>query len=234
MNGIFITGTDTGVGKTIITGCLAKYLLDNNYNVITQKWIQTGCVGGHSCDIKLHLKIMGRDKNYIKNYLSHICPYTFKTASSPHLAAKIDNRRIDINKIINSFKLLSDRFDVVVVEGVGGALVPVNKNLLVIDIVKELNLPVLVVVQNKLGAISHTLLTIEALNARKINILGLVFNNYKSQNRKILIDNPYIIKVLTKQTCFGILPWITTDNNFSKLYQRFIPIADKIFKCLNA
>lgn len=230
MNGIFITGTDTGVGKTIITGCLAKYLLDNNHNVITQKWIQTGCVRDFSSDIKLHLKIMGKDKNYIRNYLSYICPYIFKTASSPHLASQIEHRKIDINKIINSFKLLSKEFDFVLVEGIGGALVPLDKNHLVIDIVKELNLPALVVVQNKLGAINHTLLTVEALEARKINILGLVFNNYKDQNREVLIDNTRIIKVLTNEMCFGILPWIATSNNFSKLYQRFIPIAAQIFK----
>lgn len=175
---------------------------------------------------------MGKGKNYIRNYLSHICPYIFKTAASPHLASRLEHRKINLNKITNSFKLLSDKFDFVLVEGIGGALVPVDKNNLVIDIVKELNLPVLVVVQNKLGAINHTLLTVEALKARKINILGLVFNNYKNQNREILIDNTRIIEALTKEMCFGILPWIETSNNFNKLYRRFIPIADKIFKRL--
>lgn len=232
MKGIFITGTDTGSGKTIITGCLARYLLDKNYNVITQKWIQTGCAAGQSFDIKLHLKIMGKDKNYVKNYLSYVCPYTFKAASSPHLACRLQHRKISINKIIDSFKLLSGRFDFVLVEGIGGALVPVDKNRLVIDIAGQLNLPVLVVAQNKLGAINHTLLTIEALKARKINILGLVFNNYKNQNREILIDNVRIIEALTGEKCFGTLPWIQISGNFNKLYQRFIPIADKIFRRL--
>ncbi len=229
MNGIFITGTDTGSGKTVVTGCLARYLLDKNYNVITQKWIQTGSAAGQSPDIKLHLKIMGRGTDYIKDYLSHVCPYVFNTAASPHLASRLERRKINPDKMMNSFKLLSNRFDFVLVEGIGGALVPFDKSRLVIDIAKKLDLPALVVVQNKLGAINHTLLTIEALRARKINILGLVFNNYKNQNRQILTDNTRIIKALTGEKCFGALPWMETAGNFNKLYRRFIPIADKIW-----
>ncbi|MDD5238125.1 MAG: dethiobiotin synthase [Candidatus Omnitrophica bacterium] len=224
---IFIAGTDTGVGKTIITGCLAKYLSEKGYRVITQKWIQTGCRSVLSSDIKLHLKLMRRDTGSIKELLHFILPYIFKTPCSPHLASRIENKKIHENKIIKSFKALSAKLDFVIVEGTGGALVPFNRNRLVIDIVKELDLAVLIVAENKLGAINHTLLTIEALTQRKIRILGLVFNNVKEKNKYILKDNPQIIKTLTKQKVFGILP---SCDSYQLLYENFIPIGKKILR----
>lgn len=209
MKGIFVTGTDTGVGKTIITGFLAKYFLEKGYNVITQKWIQTGCVGGVSNDVKMHLKIMGKDIKEVKGFLPYICPYAFKFAGSPHLAARMENRRINRHKIVKSFRFLCRNFELVIVEGLGGALVPLDKKHLLIGIVKELNLPVLVVAQNKLGAINHALLTIEALKMRKMNILGIIFNNTGCTKKQITADNPKIIKALTKVTVLGVFPWIT-------------------------
>lgn len=225
---MFITGTDTAVGKTIVTGCLAKYLQEKGRSVVTQKWIQTGCDPfGFPLDIKAHLDIMGRDKNGIKNYLKHIAPYIFKPACSPHLASQVKNRAINPDKIKKSFKLLSREFDFVIVEGTGGALVPFNKKRLVIDIVRDLNLAVLVVIQNKLGAINHSLLTIEALKKRNLKILGIIFNNPQYENKLIMQDNPAIIKALTGQNVFGVLPW---RKNYGRLYQEFIPIAKRIFK----
>lgn len=225
---IFVTGTDTGVGKSIVSGCLAKYLQEKGQSVITQKWIQTGCHSlDFSSDIKLHLEVMGRDKKEINNYLRYVAPYIFRPACSAHLASQIQNKRINADKIKKSFQLLSRRFDFVIAEGIGGALVPFNKKRLVIDIARDLNLAVLVVAQNKLGAINHTLLTIEALKARKIRILGIVFNNPKYENPRIIKDNPAIIKALTGQNILGILPW---REDRRSLYKDFVPIAKKIFK----
>lgn len=225
MRGIFIAGTDTGVGKSIVTGLLAKYLREKGYKVVTQKWVQTG--SRFSADINLHLKIMGVSKGTIKEYLDCVCPYVFKLPASPHLAAKAEKKKIEITKIKKSFKLLSSKFDFVIVEGIGGALVPVNEKRLVIDIAKELGLPVLVVAQNKLGAINHILMTVEALNKRKIKILGILFNNCKGQNKLILKDNPDIVKKITGQNVLGVLPW---NKRFSLLYKRFLPIAGKIIQ----
>lgn len=204
MNSLFITGTDTGVGKTIVTWLFAKYLKHKGCNVITQKWIKTG----------------SRQPPSIQT------PYVFKTPCSPHLAARIEKRKISADKIKINFKFLSQRFDFVIIEGIGGALVPFNKKNFVIDIVKDLGLPVLVVAGNKLGAINHTLLTIEALRLRKINILGIVFNNLQRETNAIIEDNPRIIKTLTKETTFGVLPW---TKNRDKLYEEFIPIGNMIW-----
>ncbi len=227
MKAIFVTGTDTGVGKTVVTGCLARFLKEKGYAVITQKWIETGCEEEFSRDVMEHLKIMGSNIGSISGYLRHVSPYVFTTASSPHLASSIEKRKINADKIIKSFKLLSGYFDFVIVEGVGGALVPLDKKRLVIDIARHLDLPVLVVAQNKLGAINHTLLTIEALQSRRLKVMGIVFNNSKGEKKEILRDNPRIIKSHVKQQIFGILPWVAGQK---KLYRRFIPIGEAILK----
>lgn len=223
---IFVSGTDTGVGKTVVTGCLAAYLCAKGYRAITQKWIETGCSGPLS-DIETHLAIMRQNKEQIREYLSLLSPYAFKTPSSPHLASKIEGKRIHPDKIIGSFKMLSSRFDFVIIEGVGGLLVPFNKKDLVIDIVKKLNLPVLVVARNRLGAINQTLLTLESLRQRKLKCLGIVFTNPKKEDKRIIKDNPLIIKALTKERVFGVLPW---QDSQRKLYKDFIPIAQRILE----
>ncbi len=223
MKGIFVTGTDTGVGKSIVTGLLAKYLRQKGYRVVTQKWVQTGSC--FSADINLHLKIMGVSKGAIKGHLDSVCPYVFKLPASPHLAAKAENKKINIARIKQSFKSLSSKFDTVIVEGIGGALVPVNEKRLVIDIAKELSLPVLVVAQNKIGAINHILMTIEVLKQRKMKILGIIFNNCPGQNKLVLQDNPEIIRKITKQKILGVLPW---NKKLDLLYKKFLPIAAKI------
>ncbi len=227
---IFVTGTDTGAGKTVITGLLARFLKEKGNSVITQKWIQTGCGSkSYALDIGLHLKIMGCDRNYIKNYLPHVSPYIFKTPCSPHLACKIENRSISAEKIKKSFDILSREFEFIIIEGIGGALVPFNKKRLVIDIAKELDLPVLVVAQNKLGTINHTLLTIEALKNRGMKMFGVIFNNAKDENKKILADNPRIIKALSGEKILGVLPWM---KNYGRLYKKFIPIGDQVSKLI--
>ncbi len=207
MKALFVTGTDTGVGKTIVCGLLGRFLSNNGYRVIIQKWIQTG------------------SNNSLKNV--NIC-YTFKYPASPHLAAGLEKRRINAGKIKKSFKFLKKEFDFVIVEGIGGALVPFNKKRFVIDIAKELYLPVLIVVANKLGAINHTLLTIEAVKKRNMKIMGVIFNNrYKSTGKIISEDNAKIVKALSGEKILDILPY-SKDKN--QLYKAFLPIGGKILR----
>lgn len=225
MRGIFVTGTDTGVGKSVVTGLLAKYLRKKGFKVITQKWIQTG--SKITTDINLHLKIMGLSKDAVREQLGLVCPYIFKFPASPHLAARAEKRRIDLARIKESFTLLSSQFDFVIVEGIGGTLVPVNEKHLVIDIARELNLPVLVVAQNKLGAINQTLMTVEALKMRKMKILGILFNNRRGQDGLILKDNQNIIRRITGEKMLGALSW---SKDLNLLYRQFLPAARKIIR----
>ena len=158
---IFVTGTDTGVGKTFVSSLLCKI---GGYDYF--KPIQTG-------------KIEGTDSDFIKNTTGakiHKEVYLYDQPVSPHLAAQQSNDEIVLEKI----KLPSA--DKLIVEGAGGVLVPINKNQFIVDLIKYLNLPVIVVCRSTLGTINHTLLTIEALKLRKIDIIGVVMNGVPNQN----------------------------------------------------
>lgn len=227
---IFITGTDTGVGKTVIAGLLARFLSNKGYSVITQKWIQTGS-RGFSPDLAFHLKLMGKTKKDMAGYLPFMCPYTFKFPSSPHLAAYEEKRKININKIKQSFRHLSGKFDFVIIEAIGGSLVPLSKKKLVIDVAKGLHLPVLIVAGNKLGAINHTLMTIESVRKRDLDIIGIIFNTLSRRtDKKISEDNPRIISRITGERVLGALPRVKDKD---LLYQKFRAIGVKTLSALN-
>jgi dethiobiotin synthetase len=225
MRVIFVSGTDTGVGKTVVTGLLSRYLLEKGYKVATQKWIQSGS-GSDIGDVARHLKFMGKTKEDFKGYYPLMIPYTFQFAASAHLAAKLEGEKISLNKIKRSLKTLAGYFDFIIVEGLGGLAVPVDEKKLLIDIIKKFKIPVLITAANKLGAINHTLLSLEALQRRKIKILGIIFNNIsKKENKIILKDNPKIVEKLSKGMVLGTLPW---KKNPKQLQKQFRPLGNKI------
>jgi len=229
MKALFVTGTDTDAGKTVIAGLFGRYLLDRNYRVITQKWIQSGAKDFLK-DTDLHLRLMKRKREDLRNYLPYMAPYVFKFSSSPHLAARLDGKTISAGRIKKNFRYLSGNFDFVIVEGVGGALVPFSKRKLVINIAGELNLPVLVAANNKLGAINHTLLTVEAIKKRNMKLVGIVFNNMtKGVNGAVLKDNPRIVEEISKEKVLGVLPYLKDKN---LLYKSFAPIGKRILSSL--
>jgi len=223
MKPIFVTGTDTSAGKTTVCGLLARFGKEKGQNVIIQKWIETGDCDS---DIEQHRVLSGIEHF---QYIKHILPYKFKYPASPHLASKMEKRIIRKEKIKKSFLFLKARFDMVIVEGTGGALVPFNGKELMIDIAKELGLSVLIVAKNKLGAINHTLLTLEALKTRDLKVLGIVFNDDEEADVAILSDNPKTIKALSGIRSFGRIPYLKDRND---LYEPFKPIGDKIWSLL--
>ncbi len=223
-NGIFITGTDTDVGKTLVTGLLGEYLLKRSRSVITQKWVQSGCVGFPE-DIDTHLSLMGRTRDSIAGHQEAVCPYVFALPASAHLAAEVESRRIDLAVIKEAYEQLESQFETVLVEGMGGALVPYSRKALLLDLVDELDLPVLIVAKNKLGAINHTLLTVEALQGRGITISGIIFNGPEHESDAISQDNPQIIQDLTDLPILGTLPWIQEER---ALTEAFEPIGKAI------
>ena len=230
MRSVFVTGTDTGVGKTVVVGLLARYLRERGYRAITQKWVQTG-TREYPCDIPAHLELMGVERGAIERYGRDVNPYAFELAGSPHLAAACEGARIDVRKIVGSFRRLEAAFDAVIVEGAGGVLVPLSKRKLLIDVVEPLRLPAVVVAANKLGAINHTLLTVEALRARDIEVLGIVFNTLdRREDEAVVRDNPEIVKALAGVPILGRLPW---SKDVGRLYRRFQPIGKKVLAGLS-
>ena len=225
MRSLFVTGTDTDVGKTVVVGLLARYLRSQGHRAITQKWVQTG-THDYPCDLPTHLELMGADVETIRGYERDVNPYAFALAASPHLAAARENTRIDTQRIVASFRRLEAAFDTVIVEGAGGILVPLNEKELFIDVAADLDLPVLVVAANKLGAINHTLLTVEALQARNVEILGIVFNAIdRDQDETVIQDNPEIVAAFARVPILSRLPW---SQDVEWLYASFEPIGENI------
>jgi dethiobiotin synthetase len=172
--GIFITGTDTGVGKTIVTAAVVTALKAQGIDAGVMKPIVTGvpAIGTGASDSQWLLSISG-----VGDTLDAVSPYRFHTPAAPLVAAAHAGAPIDLNRITEAFSVLAARHECVIVEGIGGVLVPVTPDLFVVDLIKQLEVPTLVVARSGLGSINHTLLTLECLRSRGVRILGLVFNN---------------------------------------------------------
>lgn len=170
----FISGIDTDIGKTVATGILAKQLLDRGIKVITQKLVQTGNQG-FSEDILKHRELMQVDE-YPEDQLGLTAPQIFSYPASPHLATRLDQRDLDLLCIQNSTEELIQQFDVVLLEGAGGLMVPLTEQLLTIDYVVQQQYPVILVTSGRLGSINHTLLSLHAISAYGLKLHTLIFN----------------------------------------------------------
>ena len=176
MKKLFVTAIDTDAGKTQVTGLLARELAKKGLRVITFKLVQTG--NEHiSEDIITHRKIMGIpltewDKQGIT------CGQVFKYPSSPHLAASLENKTFHLETVLSKLDQLTPHFDICIIEGAGGIMVPLTKDYLIIDCIKEMDVPTVVVTHGKLGSINHTLLTLKAIRHKKINLKGLIYNDF--------------------------------------------------------
>lgn len=175
----FVSGIDTDIGKTICTGVLARYAMEQGQAVITQKLIQTGCQA-YSDDIEKHRELMGltADERFLEDLQGLTAPVIFAYPASPHLATKLENKALDIEKIDTATQTLADRYDVVLVEGAGGLMVPLTDDLLCIDYLAARAYPCILVTSGRLGSINHTLLSLFALKQYNIPLHSLLFNTH--------------------------------------------------------
>ena len=177
-NVLFVSGIDTSVGKTVATGFIAKALAKAGKKVITQKMVQTGCEKV-SEDIEEHRKIQGipftdEDKNGVT------CPFVFTYPCSPHMAAEKDGRSIELATITEATEQLREKYEIVLLEGAGGLMVPNDMESLTIDYIKEQNYPLILVTSGKLGSLNHTLLSLYACQQYGIEVKAIVYNQYPS------------------------------------------------------
>lgn len=198
-NVFFVSGIDTGIGKTYTTGYLAKLWNEQGIQTITQKLVQTGNIG-ISEDIEKHREIMGMGW-FPEDKTKLTMPEIFTYPASPHLATKIDGRDIDFDKINTATEQLSKKYQRVLLEGAGGLMVPLTQNLLSIDYIQAQKLPVILVSSGRLGSINHTLLSLEALKIRNIELYALAYNlSDESQDEIISKDTAeYLKNYLSKQ-----------------------------------
>ena len=174
--GYFVTGTDTGVGKTIVSACLLLALQRQGLRTGYMKPVQTGCLqqGPHRSAPDLDWVRDATGLTAGAQDEPDRCPYRFALPASPHLAAAREGAAIELDRIVQAYRRLRARDETLVVEGAGGVLVPLNDHQTLLDLMTALDLPVVVTARTGLGTINHTLLTLQALRAAGLTAAGLV------------------------------------------------------------
>lgn len=215
--GIFIVGTDTDIGKTFVTSGITYKLKEQGLNAIPFKGIQSGGV------IDENGKITPPDVNYLRSVCDEKCNFTeqefedmnvycLKEEVSPHLAARMENVIIDKTKVINQYKKLLDKYDYVIAEGAGGIIVPlIDDKYYIYDLIKDLDVDVVIVAKAGVGTINHTVLTNEFLKGKGINVRGIIINNY---NNEFYEDDN--IELIEKLTGLEIICKLNTVESHSK------------------
>jgi len=205
--GIFIAGTDTGVGKTLVACGLAAVLRESGYKVGVMKPAETGCEEKNG-------KLFSQDAFYLKEAsgsaepLERICPYQLRAPLAPSVAAEREGTKIDIDFLAGLYREINSAHDVTIVEGAGGLLVPILPHYTYADLAKLLKLPVLVVAANRLGAINHLLLTLEHASCRGLRVLGYVLNQVASKSSLASETNRDALLSLTAVPCVGEIPYV--------------------------
>jgi dethiobiotin synthetase len=171
--GVFITATDTGVGKTLVTSALVAHLRQRGIDVGVMKPIETGVSrspNAQSDGAQLRRAAENSDP------MAEICPYVFRLPVAPLSAARAEGTTVQVSTIMRGFRALCQKHALMVVEGVGGLYVPIAQSFNMIDLIYRMNVSAIVVGYSGLGGINHALLTLRALHRRKIHILALVLN----------------------------------------------------------
>lgn len=220
----FISGIDTDIGKSIATGMIARSLHRNGKKVITLKLVQTGN-SDFSEDIARHREIMGcglfpEDRERLT------APEIYTFPASPHLAAMIDRRPVDLKKILTAVHTLQERYETVLVEGAGGLAVPLTEDFLTADLAAQQNWPLILVTSGRLGSLNHTILSMEAAVSRRIRIAGVVYNEAPQGDPLIEQDSERMILKYLKR--YGQRPVLVRlkkvtapewgDQDFSALF----------------
>jgi dethiobiotin synthetase len=197
---LFVTGTDTGVGKTWVTALLLEELRRRGVNAAGFKPIACGA-GGRN-DARLYRRIMNREVP-----LDVINPVCLRHSLAPSVAARLQRRRIDLRRIAGAFAFLRSRYDAVLVEGAGGLLVPIRDGYFVADLARDLQLPLLVIGRLGLGTINHTLLTVRQARQAGLTVRGIVLNDIAGGRRGLAErTNVRVVPALCRAPLLGVTP----------------------------
>lgn len=202
--GYFVTGTDTEVGKTLVSGALILKLRELGRNAIGFKPVVAGTYQGQNGEyINEDIETLRVASNLPQT--QSICPFVLDTPAAPHIVAKANGIELNVNKLLESFTGIQNENDFVVVEGAGGFIVPLNDHESLADFAQKIDLPIIVVVGMKLGCLNHTLLTIEAIKTRKMKIAGWVANAL-AQEMSLLNENIQSLQDRIDAPFLGMIP----------------------------
>jgi dethiobiotin synthetase len=204
---IFVTGTDTGVGKTLVTAAIAAALARRGRRVGVVKPVETGCRAGRDglvAEDALALAVAAGDPAP----LEAVCPYRLPEPLAPALAAERAGVTIDVAALATHIRQRAALVDVLLVEGAGGLLVPLTRRESFADLARGLGARVLVIVGSRLGAINHALLTLEVLRTRGFALAGYVVNRLGTHDDLAVATNEDLLRTLSSMPCIGTVPWM--------------------------
>lgn len=203
--GIFITGTDTSVGKTVAASVIARTLRNRGVNVGIMKPVTSGCSQRNGALVSDDAELLAWSAG-IPEVTTDMAPYLLKKPLAPSEAASSDGVKINFSDIRDAYNRLAQQYDFMIVEGAGGLMVPLAGGLLVADLITALDLPSLVVTRPSLGTINHTLLTTFAARQMGINVTGIVINNYPLQPGEAESSAPHLLGSLASAPILGVFP----------------------------
>jgi dethiobiotin synthetase len=220
--GIFVTGTDTGVGKTIVTAALARHFTAKGLKVGVMKPIETGVANTQSLGADASLlrwSCNATDPDEI------IAPYRYEKPLAPCQAASAANDPIDVKKIIDAQETLRGGKDLVLIEGAGGLMVPIRGGYIMSDLAGQLNMPLLIITHPRLGTLNHTLLTTFAARAMELEISGYLINQMPEHPGEAEKQAPHLLSSLASADLLGVLPEVEGSDQ-----DKVIALAEKIDK----
>ena len=208
MKGFFITGTDTGVGKTIIAGALIKVLCHLGVKTGAMKPVETGCVREGEILLPsdgMFLKQMAQ----MQEPVTQVSPCCFESPLAPLPASELEKKSVSVVAIKKAFYSLYTNYDAVIVEGIGGLMVPLNTNYFVVDLAKEIGLPLIVVAKPGLGSINHVMLTVNYALKEGLQVAGIIMNySLPPENSLAEETNPQLLKQICPAPLIGIFPYL--------------------------
>jgi len=209
--GIFITGTDTGVGKTIASAAIAMVLRRMGHSVGVMKPVTSGCIerDGHLVSEDAELLCYGAGIEVTPD----CAPYLLRAPVAPSIAASLEKVRIDFQVIRDAYLRLAEDYEFVIVEGAGGLMVPLAGGLLMSDLASHLGLPVAVVARPGLGTINHTLLTTFSGRALGLQVKGVIVNRYPEVPGQAEAYAPHLIASLSGTQLLGVFPEVGGDDD---------------------
>ena len=224
MASLFVTGTDTDVGKTCVTAGIVSYLSKMNVDVGVMKPFASGyktTVDSVSDDVKILMKYSG-----VNDSVDLVNPYFFEIPTSPYDACKQLNLEIDISRVIDSYKQLTSIHDVVIVEGIGGIMTPISKNYFVSDLISDLQMNTIIVTGSKVGTVNHLMLTYQHVKEKNLCLNGFVINQNVSDGYELFNLKQQIID-LSGQMVYGIIPYQKSFNieSYVENFSNFIDVS---------
>jgi dethiobiotin synthetase len=202
VNGLFVTGTDTGVGKTVVTAALARSLRARGASVAVSKPVQSGAAADDPAGDAMTL----RRAAGVDDPPEAVCPHAFAAPLAPLVAARLEGRRVELADAVRAVESVARGRDVVLVEGAGGLLVPAGEGWTVADLAAALELRLLVVARAGLGTVNHTLLTVEAARRRGLDVAGVVLNGRGPETDGSVDTNPELIETWGDVRVLAVLP----------------------------